>query len=274
MIADNKLPIVATAVQAWVGAGRAIAAMPLTSAVGLGCLVATALAGDYALGLMLPPPQSPLYLSASDALPALLVTVAFGVVQSVLLTPFLIAVHRHVLLRQITRGYPLGLSNARFMRYAGFAVLAYVLLSVPALVNRSVEMSTAVELAVTMVLNIAILAVLLRHVVLFPAIAVDAERVDWRRARLLTTGHTWRVFFVMLCVFLPFLVLAVPMHYFYVWGIVTGEFGAIAYRAVAFVAQLVALAIFAAASSRIYGTLDPGLGQELRPTPSVVAARR
>src|SRR5262245_14737301 len=275
-MADGKPPIIGTALRAWADTWRAVAAMPLTTAVGLACVLAARYAGQVALQKLLPPPGSPLYDSAEDGLPANLMLSAFGILAAVLVAPFFIALHRHVLLKQVTHGYPISPQNARFLRYALFATLFYVLQALPVLGTRLVDtaapdLSLAVSLLVTALIKLVVAVVVVQHALLYPAIAVDAERVDWKRARLLTKGHSWRVFFTLVCAMLPFLILVIPMHYFWVWGITGGETGLMIYWLEAPVAEFAALAVLAATASLIYQALDPTLGAAPKPAATIVA---
>lgn len=273
MAEEGKPPIITTAARSWADGFRAVAAMPLTAAIGLACLMAVAWLGQFALDAMLPPAGSPFRASAADALPMQLVHVVRGLVQCVLLTPFCIAVHRFVLLHQVTKGYPIAPSNARFLRYAGFGGVIYLLFWLPPLLDRAVHLPGDLQVCIFVILNIAVVAIVVRRVVLPPAIAVDAADLGWRRARLLIKGHCWRAFLILLCVALPFLLLVLPMHYFYEWGIVSGETGAVAYWLEARVAEFVAVCVFAAAAAHLYRAFDPTLGREPSPPTTIAPSR-
>src|SRR6266545_7170745 len=60
-----------------------------------------------------------LFLASLIEIPVLgvFVKLAVGAVESFLLTPFLIAIHRFIILDEITRGYVLDLRNPRFFQF-------------------------------------------------------------------------------------------------------------------------------------------------------------
>lgn len=53
----------------------------------------------------------------------------------------------------------------------------------------------------------AVIAV--RTVILFPAIALDSSGAEWRNAQADAQGHSWSVFLVLVCTFLPAALIAI-----------------------------------------------------------------
>src|SRR5437867_4704283 len=104
MAADGNPAIIGTAVKAWSDAFRAIAAMPLPAGV---VFILTLLIAGVSLMVM----PDPVAVANSPALH--LLGLATSVVQSFLLAPLAIAVHRHVLLGEVTGRYAIEPSNPR-----------------------------------------------------------------------------------------------------------------------------------------------------------------
>ena len=57
-----------------------------------------------------------------------------GIIQPFVIAPLAIAVHRYVLLGEVTAGYAIDPSSPRYLRFVSFAVLINVLMFVPSLI--------------------------------------------------------------------------------------------------------------------------------------------
>lgn len=276
MTAEAKLPVVATALKSFDDGFRAIGAMPLVAGIALACLMAMSVVSFFAVMSVLPPVGSPRFAAALLSLPVKTIIAVLGIVQSFLIAPAAIAVHRWVLLRQVTHGYPINPSNERYLRFVGFTALVGLLWNVPSVVDAVValafdndETANRVMVLIDMAAYIVILIVVLRRVVLFPAVAVDAPHADWRSARLTVAGHSWRVFFTFLCVTVPLVLLVVPLHYLNLWASMMSWTGQIIFWLGSSIVQLIFLYVFAATASLIYRALDPALGQPASPVPTM-----
>ncbi len=193
------------------------------------------------------------------------------------IAPLAIAVHRYVLLKQVTRGYPIGPRNARFIRYAGYAIGLTLLFSISAYYERVAnqlvpDFSDLFHLGSTTVLNIVLVIVAMNHAVLFPAVAVDVESMGWRQSRRVMRGHAWRAFFTMLCFVVPIVAMIVPLVYFETWFEIHTDIGPQMTWLVGRIGGLIMLCGFAAVAARLYRSFDPALGREPLPEPTVVAA--
>src|SRR5262249_27416393 len=65
---------------------------------------------------------------------------------------------------------------------------------------------TILQVIVIVVLGIAVAAVGVRAIILFPAVAVDAPSANWRQAMADTDGYAWKIIFIIVVAALPFLV--------------------------------------------------------------------
>ena len=102
-----------------------------------------------------------------------------SIVQAVLLAPLAIAVHRFVLLGETTSRYPLEPGSSRYLRFVGFAILVKILWLIPSTIESLIpgaENNPAVMAGlgiVVLALFIAVVIIVVRRVILFPAIAID-----------------------------------------------------------------------------------------------------
>ena len=177
-----------------------------------------------------------------------------------LLAPLAIVVHRYVLLGELTDRYPLDPFNARYVRFVGFAVLVNVLWSLPSVIEgymldlqQTLGIGSSLGIA-SIALSVTIIIVVVRRVILFPAVAVDAPGATWSNARRDTKGSSWRVAFILFFVALPALIAAVVLYYFYYFLLGAG-FGGASQLTFAVLRSLLAvptLCAFAAAASHIF----------------------
>ena len=119
-----------------------------------------------------------------------------------LLTPYLIAVHRFIILGETTAIYRLVPTDKRFQRYFAWSLVpAAMIPTTGRLIHLiSLDMSLASIIStIAAVVALAVMAVVAARIItLFPAVAVDAPGASWRRAIADTKGNTWRVFSTLL----------------------------------------------------------------------------
>jgi hypothetical protein len=148
----------------------------------------------------------------------------YWVAQSLVLTPLAIAVHRYVLLEEVTKHYALDRSDQRFQRYFGFAVALQALwLSlwiwwiiahfvfgapmpgepVPPGAGENLGWILVVGLAAPLVTCFVIVRVTLSIAILFPAVAIDAPGAGWRNARDDSEEHIFHMFCAFALGFVP-----------------------------------------------------------------------
>ena len=122
----------------------------------------------------------------------------FGIVQGLVLTPLGIAVHRYVLLDEVTQHYALNLTDRRFQRFFGIVIAIQALsacIAIWLILGRFFGAPMLfVCLAAALVTGIVAVNVILSIVILFPAVATDAPGVGWRNARDDSKGHGSRIF--------------------------------------------------------------------------------
>lgn len=246
-----------SAVKAWRDAFVALAKMPVV--FGLATLAMIAL---NAIGLWLLPFDA----TKTPGFSAQLLGFAFGLVQGFLITPVAIAVHRYVLLGDITQGYLLNPSDPRFLRFFIFTVAFQILVGIPSTLMSlsSVVLGGAGALVLGVVafaLFIVAAIVALRALILFPAVAVDAPGADWRNAMADTKGHTWRVFFVMVVASLPAFAVQLPLYFLLLWPSGPSFPGGVIAAVIQSVVGIVTIAAFAAAASRLYYAFGAQLGR-------------
>jgi len=119
-----------------------------------------------------------------------------------LLMPFVIAIHRFVLLEETTPHYTIDAHSPRLMRFFGSWVVLSVVAAVPLM--WLLVMAQSLRLPETWIMigafiGIAGVAIMLclRLIILFPAIAVDAPGANWSNAYRDTRGHGWGIFLVV-----------------------------------------------------------------------------
>jgi hypothetical protein len=148
--------------------------------------------------------QAVLELTASYFIPeqSLLGGALVTIVYSVLITPFLIAVHRFIILGEVTDGYRLGWHDRRYQLFFGWAFVLLVLSQIPDLVA-NVSGHWVMTLLLVLASYIAIFVIFIRSMILFPAIAVDAPGATPRHAFADSKGHGWMIFTGFVVPFIP-----------------------------------------------------------------------
>ncbi len=176
--------------------------------------------------------------------------------RSFCLTPIIIAIHRFIILDDVTPSYALDPAEPGFMPFFGWLValslLTTLVFSVPELaiaVGGSVLVATGIEVVVLM----AVLIVVMRLTVLFPAIAVGARNANAKAAFADTKGHAWKIFAIFLLTLLPVAVVSLAISWLLGPGIRnTGSPLAVANLIVIAVIRTAVTFLYAAIASRIF----------------------
>src|SRR5262245_36700237 len=118
---------------------------------------------------------------ASHTVDSMLKLLVYEAIQAFVLTPYAIAVHRFIILGEITTSYRISLPEPRFRLFFGLSLALVVLGSAPTalsalLVRRTISDDVLDVLGA--VLSFAVIVLTIRTVVLFPAVAVDAPGAD------------------------------------------------------------------------------------------------
>jgi hypothetical protein len=130
-----------------------------------------------------------------------------------LLTPFIMAIHRFVLLGEVTPHYRIDPANPRFRLLFGWLAMMTVVANIPSFLLALKTPSGPIyyvglpppELgpsAIEFVARVAVLVILQRLIVLLPAVAVGAPGATWQNALRDTQPRLW---FVVLASVLPLL---------------------------------------------------------------------
>lgn len=131
-----------------------------------------------------------------------------------LLTPFLLAIHRLVLLGEPTTRYDFEPSSQRFQLFFGWLTLSVLMMSIPSLLDAltaprgpvyygSGHSFAGSRSTIVTVVRLAVLIVVQHFLVLFPAVAVDAPGAAWQNAIGDTRRHRWFVLAVTILPFIP-----------------------------------------------------------------------
>jgi hypothetical protein len=185
------------------------------------------------------------------------------VIVGILLAPFAVAIHRFVLLDEHATRYRIDPTDKRLLRFVYYAVLVIALTRVPDLVAVALfPVSTSLGWVADMILGIVAALIVVRVVILFPAVAVDAADPSWQRAAEDTKGHSWHVFFVLLVSVLPIVVFDIIQPYLaalawsvshLAWAVGVGSSKA--------ASELIATAVWVATASHLYQALGRSSGQ-------------
>jgi hypothetical protein len=128
----------------------------------------------------------------------LAISPVFGIVQGLVLTPLGIAVHRYVLLGEVTPHYALNPADRRFQWFFGVVLAVQALwtcIAIWLILGHFFGLPLLfVCLTAALVTGIVVVNVMLSIVILFPAVAIDAPGVGWRNAMDDSRGHAVRTF--------------------------------------------------------------------------------
>jgi hypothetical protein len=134
--------------------------------------------------------------------PVILVFAGWLAARPFLLTPYLIAVHRFIILGEATAIYRLVPTDRRFQRYFVWSLVPAVMIPATGGLAHLISLDPALPSVISTIAAVVALAVMAvvaaRIITLFPAIAVDAPGASWDRAIADTKGNTWRVFSIFL----------------------------------------------------------------------------
>jgi hypothetical protein len=188
-------------------------------------------------------------------------------VQSFCLTPYLIAVHRFIILDEVTAGYAPDPSQPRFMSFFGW-LLALSALSTLAFALQelltAIGLSAVAAIASTVVALIMVLIVSMRLTILFPAIAIDARGANASNALADTKSHVFRIFMIFLLALLPCAAIAVAVTLMLGPGVYdTGTPVALVHLVVGAVITTITISLCVAIASRVFQALA---GRVLRQT--------
>ena len=120
-----------------------------------------------------------------------------------MLTPFLIAVHRYIVLGEITQHYTLAPRSLRFQLFFGWLASVLIMTAIVGALPKVLGFTQSGQSDRRRRRCGRVLALVTRMTILFPAIAVDAPGATWRNAVNDSKGHGWFIFFLLLVAMLP-----------------------------------------------------------------------
>jgi hypothetical protein len=174
-----------------------------------------------------------------------------GLVQAFLLTPYLIAVHRFIVLNDTTNHYRLAVGEPRFQRFFSWSVLLSLTAVSATLAAALLPVPDTARYVVMLGLLIVVVVVALRLLILFPAIAVDAPGATLANAWADTKGRGAIIFLIGLLASLP-LMFAALVSYALVLVLVGGRTGTMLEGAVNGLLDFIMITLFVTIASRLY----------------------
>jgi hypothetical protein len=239
---NTDVSIIDTAMQGWRDAASAREKMPNLFWIAIGILVV--------LGI--------LHVLIGGYFPVV-VSIVLSIAQALALTPLAIAVHRFVLLGEARDAYDFAPGAPRFQRFFMFTIALEILGAIPSILAIPfLVIAPFLYSLIVLVLAIGVAIVAVRTVMLFPSIAIDSAGADWRNAMADAKGHSWRIFFTLLCTVLPAMVLEAVLVALFSWG---GALSAIVFAFVIPVITVFVIAAVAASASRLFAAYANQLGR-------------
>ncbi len=141
--------------------------------------------------------------SQASSLPKLAANLIGMLVAGALLTPFLIAVHRFILLDEVATVYRLDAHSDRLQKYFGCWALLLLLFHMAFLGDVVFKPGSGLNVLLVLVVWIGYFVVTLKATLLFPAIAVDVAGARWSTAMQASRGNFWPIVGVYLGILLP-----------------------------------------------------------------------
>jgi hypothetical protein len=190
-----------------------------------------------------------------------------------LLTPFFLAIHRYLLLGEPAIRYDLRSSSKRFQLFFGWLCAIIFVMSIPSILGTFTTPRGPVyyvgqyadlgDSAIVTTARLVALLLVVRLLVLFPAVAVDAPGATWQNAISDTRRYIWFVFAATILPFVPVGLLGMAVA-----PLLRGSSGTILGSAASILwlgaTLLVALTLSAAIASRLYQIVGEQLNTPLR----------
>ncbi len=194
-----KPRIIRSALNAYTDGYRAVATMPSLAVIAILISVAYGIV-DFAFDLAAGAKVDP--ISGFE-----LLKFVTSLAWNFLITPFCIAVHRFIILGEVTPRYVIAPRQPRFWYFFGWTVLLSLIylpiFLIPASWSRSAPVLALISVTIVLVCAFVAVFLTLCLTILFPAIAVDAPGASWQSALADTKGNMWRMFFIFLVAMLP-----------------------------------------------------------------------
>ncbi|CAN7672062.1 hypothetical protein LJR220_006404 [Bradyrhizobium sp. LjRoot220] len=124
-------------------------------------------------------------------------------IKTILLLPLEIAIYRLLILGEATSGYDFAIFAPRFQRLLGWTVVLWALITLPPYLAGLITPFEDADAIATIAAAVVVIVLLVRMVILFPAIAVDASGASLRNAWADTKGRSWLIVKSFLIALLP-----------------------------------------------------------------------
>ena len=130
----------------------------------------------------------------------------FGAVQQFLLMPYYLAVHRFIILGQVTHSYRIAAGELGFQRFYWLSLAFDLLFFLPTILTPLLSFARIrYQLAFSAIVLVVAIHLFLRLIIVFPAFAVDAPGASLKNAYADTKGRAWRILGILLLAHLPFM---------------------------------------------------------------------
>jgi hypothetical protein len=160
----------------------------------------------------------------------LLVGFLFGAAGQFLLMPYYLAVHRLIILDEVTHSYRLVPGEPGFQRFYWLSIAFDLLFLLPTILAPALSFARVrYQLAFTVIALFIVIHVFLRLIIIFPAFAIDSPGVTLKGAYAATRGRAWRILATILLAHLPLMLPLLALTTIFVrdpaavrsWGIYT-----------------------------------------------------
>lgn len=130
----------------------------------------------------------------------------FGAVQQFLLMPYYLAVHRLIVLGQVTQSYRIVPGELGFQRFYWLSLAFDLLFFLPTVLTPLLSFARVrYQLAFSAIVLVIAIHLFLRLIIVFPAFAVDAPGASLKNAYADTKGRAWRILAILLLAHVPFM---------------------------------------------------------------------
>ena len=140
-----------------------------------------------------------------------LLSFILNAVQSFFLVPVMIAVHRFIILDEVTPRYVLDPGGRIFRAFFGWLLALSALSLLVTVVLTPINLPLIVSATLIIAGIITVLVVMVRLTILFPAIAVDAPGATAANAWADSKGHGFGIFLIFLLAVLPLMLVVVAV---------------------------------------------------------------
>ncbi|RTL62117.1 MAG: hypothetical protein EKK42_32845 [Pseudonocardiaceae bacterium] len=123
--------------------------------------------------------------------------------------PYQIAIFRLIILGEPTAGYSFRANINRVHRYLTWSLVLWAATTVPGLVFDLLPLSNSLNASLSIAFSVAAVVAIIRLILLFPAIAVDASGASVANAFADSSGHFWFIVRSTLVAWLPFMIVAI-----------------------------------------------------------------